>query len=187
LRLHRSPASASHDLNQAGGMKENGPANKPHRSCTRETPPIRDEVFEDLEYVRLSRAQTNPSGSVPNSWLVPLFFPTARIRTVTNFLRRNRLLLNRSASIASAYGFFRSTTRCGGTERDGERICVCAAQNKIVSTDVRSTFDRALGWARWSGGCRGKRKRARAQVLHRAKRSALQTPPARITCTWNLE
>merc|ERR1719258_106705 len=100
------------------------------------------------------------------------FFPTARIRTVTNFLRRNRLLLNRSASIASAYGFFRSTTRCGGTERDGERICVCAAQNKIVSTDVRSTFDPALGWARWSGGCRGKRKSARAQVLHRAKRSA---------------
>lgn len=65
---------------------------------------------------------------------------------------------------------FRSTTRCGGTERDGERICVCAAQNKIVSTDVRSTFDRALGWARWSGGCRGKRKRARAQVLHRGQK-----------------
>jgi len=144
LRLHRSPASASHDLNQAGGMKENGPANKPHRSCTRETPPIRDEVFEDLEYVRLSRAQTNPSGSVPNSWLVPLFFPTARIRTVTNFLRRNRLLLNRSASIASAYGFF---SKYDEVRRDGKGrrtdLFVCGTeQNHLYrrSIDVRSSF-----------------------------------------------
>lgn len=138
MRLHRSPASASHDLNQAGGMKENGPANKPHRSCTRETPPIRDEVFEDLEYVRLSRAQTNPSGSVPNSWLVLLFFPTARIRTVTKFLRRNRLLLNRSASIASAYGF--SEVRRGAEGRKGtENGFVCVRHRTKSSLP---TFDR---------------------------------------------